>query len=134
MTIQWRKEFSVGNDALDGEHKKIIAMINTLEAAEGRNDEPRVVKTTLADLTDYVGRHFRAEEDAMQLCGYAMLEAHRKTHNDFANIVMGLNKRQSLPATELRALLNKWLTEHIMKIDQDYAASLAAWMAARKKK
>lgn len=134
MTIVWRKELSVGNEALDGEHKKIISMINALETAQGRPDEPRIVKASLVEMADYVGRHFRAEEDAMQLCSYRLLEPHRKTHNDFANTVFGLTKKPNLTADELRALLTKWLTDHIMKVDHDYADSLETWMRSRHKR
>lgn len=137
MSIQWRAALSVSNPALDAEHKKIVAMINALESAEGRPEEERIVKNALAEMGEYVLRHFRAEEDAMSLSGYQLLEPHRKTHNDFAQVVRGLTQRTDLGARELRAILTKWLTEHIMKIDKDYAETVAAWVAemqARKKR
>lgn len=134
MSIQWTNALSVGNPAIDAEHKKIVAMINSLESAEGRPEEERIVKNALAEMGEYVLRHFRAEEDAMSLAGYKLLEPHRKTHNDFTQVVRGLTRRTDLGAQELRMILTKWLTEHIMKVDHDYAETVSTWMAAMQAK
>ena len=133
MTMSWKNEFSVGIQALDGEHKKIINMINALDGAIGRPEEQRIVQQSLSAMAEYVGRHFRAEEDAMHLAGYKLLEPHRKTHNDFTAVVMGLARRKNLEAAELQQILVNWLTEHILKIDKDYAESVSSWMNALKR-
>jgi len=128
--VTWQRQYALGIDKIDSEHRQLVEMISMLEKAEGRHDEAAIARDIVNRIVVYVGRHFRSEEDAMNSAGYPHLEAHRKSHNDFTRRVYELKASQNPDAAEVRKLLMQWLVDHILKADRDYAPYIQKWLAS----
>ncbi|CAA7624589.1 Response regulator (modular protein) [Magnetospirillum sp. LM-5] len=125
----WSDAFSVGNAAIDSDHKAFFEIANLLkgiifEAAESKF----VIESALAMLEEYVAGHFLREEKAMEKIGFQHFEDHRAKHFAFnrkINEVIRLYRGGSLSVAEkLHDLVLKWLASHIMNEDMKFRSLL----------
>ena len=78
--IEWGKEFSVGNAAIDQEHESLIDQINQVYEQLDPPVDGELIESMLADLQDEISTHFALEELLMQEAGFAEYEAHKQDH------------------------------------------------------
>ena len=98
--LTWSNDLAVGNSFIDGDHQKLIDMVNRLHAlmAEGKGKD--VLDKVLHNLITYTQEHFRREEDLMRKMGYPGLEEHKTEHEKLLLQVLELQKKfQSGAAT-----------------------------------
>lgn len=122
--IRWDKTFSVNVLRFDEEHKKIILVINRLNAAMQTNDECEKVSDALNEMTLYARTHFKAEEDYMKSFGYPEYELHKEKHREFSRTTVDfcksvMNGNYNV-AYDLLEYLNQWLANHIQLTDKKY--------------
>jgi hemerythrin-like metal-binding protein len=128
VLIPWGDHLSVGVEAMDGHHKRLVQMINELHAAL-RNRQGMAASTALLkQLNQYVVYHFNAEEVLMERAKYPGLAEHREIHHKFLAAATELERRwiagdKAVPV-ELMRVLQEWLVAHIMKVDKKYGPSL----------
>lgn len=81
--VVWSKEFEVGVELIDRQHRELIDRINKLLAAirEGRGREE--TSEVMRFLQEYVVEHFSAEERFMLRHEYADYEDHKELHDTF---------------------------------------------------
>ncbi len=127
--MQWQDSYSVGEPSLDADHKRLIAIINRIDAAE-RDGAP--VDWVLDELADYVRYHFAREESALERSGYPDLVEHRAGHARFVEWLKTLQRTYQLApdarfylAATVNEYLREWLTHHILESDMAYADHLA---------
>lgn len=60
--IEWKPEYSVGNAAIDDDHKALFSLVEELSTA---GPSGASMEDILSRLDDYVGYHFAREEDFM---------------------------------------------------------------------
>lgn len=122
--IRWDKSFSVNVSRFDEEHKRIILIINKLNAAIQKNDEREKVSDALNEMTSYAISHFKTEEDYMRRFGYPEYEPHKEEHREFTKTTVGFCKSvmngNGNIACELVEYLNQWLANHIQGTDKKY--------------
>ena len=122
--LEWKPEYSVGNEAIDNDHKALFALVKELDTAGPGS-------TSLGDifgrLDDYVQFHFAREEALMERGGYPDLEAHKKEHQEFIDwleVVKLTYQRASesrfMIGDSVNRFLQDWLIEHIMEEDMKY--------------
>ncbi|CAA7626361.1 Response regulator (modular protein) [Candidatus Terasakiella magnetica] len=125
----WSDAFSVGNAAIDSDHKAFFEIANLLkgtvfEAAESKF----VIESALAMLEEYVAGHFLREEKAMAKIGFQYLDDHRAKHFAFnrkINEVIRLYRGGSLSVVaKLHDLVLKWLASHIVNEDMKFKSLL----------
>ena len=119
-TIIWDNTLSVGNDAIDKDHQKLILLLNRTVHHDLSNSE---INEIILDLTRYAQFHFSHEEALMESIGFPELEVHRKQHQQMLKKVERLAgswfRQQGVETlNELRTLLREWLTKHIYESDQ----------------
>jgi len=124
--ITWSEKYSVGINTVDTQHKKLIYLINELNAAlkDGRGDE--VISKTITELIAYTQYHFTTEEKFFKQTGYPEFDEHKMEHEQFVKNVTGyadeFAKKKSLAlAIEVSNFLWTWLSSHILTIDKKYA-------------
>ena len=124
----WRPEYSVHIDAIDRQHRALVAMIRELQEAmeEGRG---RAFQHTLIErLVAYTNVHFSFEENLMSEHGYESLAEHVEQHRLLTSQVVELQKKihdgGAVSNASLMLFLRNWLTDHIMQHDQKYARAL----------
>lgn len=122
--IQWDDSLSVGVARIDDQHRKLIDMINDLDASVNQVWEEEAVFETLTGLFEYVQEHFRTEEELFDRHGYEGGAAHKKEHAAFVGRVLEFHRRiedgGKIVAAELLTYLQEWLLEHIRKSDMKY--------------
>ena len=126
--IEWTEALSVGDSAIDQQHKRLIQIINKLHDAMRSQTAKAVLGELLEQLIAYADEHFSYEESRMQACAYPHLVSHQRLHTELLGQVRDLqtkfNQGKRNMNMELMNFLKAWLTEHIQKTDQRYTPYL----------
>lgn len=131
MSLEWREQLSVGNDAIDTDHKHLIDIINQVEISLAAKDFDHL-KATLDSLSRYSATHFGAEEKIARAVGYPNVA---KLHESHLDLVEKLDQfKQNLsqdwnPAhiESFTVLLRDWLINHVIKEDLLMKPFLTKW-------
>ncbi|MGE5515261.1 MAG: bacteriohemerythrin [Bacteroidota bacterium] len=126
--IEWSDDFSVGNDFLDSQHKKLIVMINTLDDENVSADE---LGEIIFGLLEYAAIHFRDEEKFIVEFSPENVEQHFASHTIFISTAYKFVQRfKNGEALALRQsvyeFLCQWLVQHILVEDMLYKPKIAA--------
>lgn len=121
MLPQWSEEYSVHNETIDAEHRKLFELAHRVEAAANKAANRSEVKEILAEFFNYMRVHFAHEEEYMKSIGYPELPNHKEIHKDFTRNVASLVKN-SHSINDLKENLliiaRDWLVGHIMQEDK----------------
>ncbi len=124
--MEWVSGMSVGIDAIDNEHKMLIAMVAELSDAIDSNNTDEIVLEIFERLEVYVKKHFSREEELMAGINYTRLEAHKKQHQNFTKKISEFKKMlmenySASIAEEVNLFLFNWLTNHILIEDMRFS-------------
>jgi len=124
MSIPWRKEYEIGIESIDVQHRKLIATVNTLSDAIAARESDEQVKGILSELDEYVETHFTYEEELFRKCGYAASEDHEAEHETFRKSLVMFHKqneeRMPLITIEMLGYLEGWFLHHVLVSDRGY--------------
>ncbi|PWC31347.1 bacteriohemerythrin [Azospirillum sp. TSO35-2] len=121
--ITWRRQLSVGQPAIDEDHKHLIEYLNELDAAlETPRFQPIRVAKILVKLLEYTKEHFAREERIMQIVHYPKFDEHVAMHREAVRKVSELSSRFSTEPThenaeKLYKFTADWLVRHIILTD-----------------
>ena len=124
----WSDDLGVGNSFIDGDHKKLITMINNFHDAmeQGRGND--VVGKVLNNLVIYTKEHFGREEAEMQRIKYSRYLMHRLEHDKLIKEVADLQSSFASGKVMLTMTVSKflrdWLLTHIKQTDKLLAEAL----------
>ncbi|MGE8362651.1 bacteriohemerythrin [Pseudomonas sp.] len=124
--LEWSDDLDTGIAVIDGQHRRIVDMINQLHVAQ-QSGRPEGVAQVIEELVDYTISHFAFEEAMLEEAGYIFTKAHKRVHEVFIKRVAGYRARfvQGEDITEeLKSLLGRWLFGHIRNDDQNYVAAV----------
>ncbi|MEW8509180.1 MAG: bacteriohemerythrin [Candidatus Thiodiazotropha sp.] len=126
--VSWDDNLSVGIQAIDDEHQKLLNLINNLQTAVLYPTGESFERQALSELVDYTKIHFEREEKLMSENGYPDYEAHKQQHEEMIGKVSHFleSYEQDREATidELTGFLKTWLVDHIAGTDQKYSQFL----------
>lgn len=119
--------FSLGIPIIDLQHLWLVSTILSLEDA--LNDVTldtfsSEVKTSFTKTLEYVSEHFALEEDVLEHFHYPNLVEHIEGHRAFVSRLaekFSSAENDEVAALGLLQILKKWLVQHILKEDSDYA-------------
>ncbi|MDP2825528.1 MAG: bacteriohemerythrin [Sulfuritalea sp.] len=126
--VSWTPDLSVGIDAIDDQHKRIVDYINQLHEA-GLHQDREAVNRVLEDLVDYTMSHFSFEEAMMEQARYRFAAPHKKVHELFTRRIAECRQRFQQGedvAVEMQSTLIKWLMNHIKHEDMNYSVAVRA--------
>ena len=127
--IVWSDEVAVGNDLIDGEHQKLIGIVNDLYRAVRTGGDAAEVSAAFDAMRSYTSYHFEHEEELMQQTGYAEIEAHTNMHRGFDERLDQMYRKyqagQDRDGEALLGLLGSWWTMHITTADKKLAGFAA---------
>jgi len=135
VPIMWRDQMSVGNDAIDQDHKYLICLINSVELALSHEDTVEHLPIFIGQLVDYTEEHFIREEEIQKKARYMDINEHRREHEDILVKLMDLkqlvatyieNKKQSRLGKEEESVMSEkiislarhWVLDHVLKTDK----------------
>jgi hemerythrin len=131
---EWSNEFNVGIEEIDGEHRKLLELLNQLHDAAKTGDGREVLGRVLDGLMHYVDYHFTHEEEFFLRTNYPGYERHRRQHQALTVTVreirddFQLGGADALPQQVLDFLKN-WLFEHILGSDRAFGVYFNAYQA-----
>lgn len=121
---RWSDKYSVGDAAIDADHKGLFALINALRRADRAAID---VVGIIAKLEDYAAGHFAREEELMKKVGYPGLTQHAEEHERFVEWIDTVKRTYARAAESpfligdmVNDFLIEWLANHIMTEDMKY--------------
>jgi hemerythrin-like metal-binding protein len=119
----WNSSYSVGCDAMDQEHKRMVEIINNLYGAMRQGKGNEVIGSILDGLVEYTKTHFSHEERLMKDAGYPALEEHKREHNSLTEQVMAIldkSRSNGVLSLDVMSFVKEWLVNHIQGSDKLY--------------
>jgi len=121
--IEWDDKFSVLNDEIDEQHKKLILIIEKVATiVSQKNFELSKVLEVVDELDNYVDEHFSSEEALMVKYDYPYMDFQLKEHDKLRKKLEELNvfNHENDPKffNEMLHYLIDWLLDHILKTDK----------------
>jgi hemerythrin-like metal-binding protein len=122
--IKWSKEFSVGIDHFDAEHKVLIKLINDLNDAMLEGKSKSVIGKIITELLEYTEFHFGKEEKEMIGIKYPGYDEQKRMHTMFIDKIKEFKAEfetgETLLSVKIIDFLKDWLLSHIIKVDKKY--------------
>ena len=119
--LDWKPDFSVGNAAVDHEHRQLIELINRIHADIGEGVDRDELASGLGEIYAQIAAHFALEEKAMRDADYAGYEVHKDDHesllDQIADIIDSVELEGSLDERALSSALSLWFSEHFRTHD-----------------
>jgi hemerythrin len=119
--IEWREEFSVGNAAVDREHRELIDAINALHADLAQGAIRVRVVERLGDIYAEIAAHFALEEKMMRDASYDGYGPHKVDHesllDQLADIIDAFELKGTYDEEALSSALDAWFSEHFRTHD-----------------
>ena len=78
--LDWKDSYSIGNEAVDHEHRELIDLINTLHEELTGSGGARAAAAIFGDIYKGISSHFALEEKFMREHGYDQLAEHKGDH------------------------------------------------------
>jgi len=123
--MRWSDDYSVGNHAMDAQHKRLLNLINELDEVIQKGRHLDELTPVLDGIIDYTKTHFHSEEAMLAKLNYPDLVNHKATHAQLIKEVDSLRAEvvSGDPAVMDRILvfLQTWLVGHIVGIDKKYS-------------
>lgn len=120
--IAWSKILSVGVEEIDEDHRKLVGTFNVLNHAVGEGEPPEYVAAILEELINCTVWHFSHEERLMLKYRFEGMEQHKAAHRELIAAARALQaelgKAERGVAEAEIVYLERWLTEHILTVDQ----------------
>lgn len=119
----WKDAYSVGNERLDAQHRKLIETVNALDGDAGLGG-------VLDSLRDYADTHFRDEERLLAATSYPDLDRHHSQHMAFRGWLDGILAAHrsggdaAVSRQDVYAYLKVWLANHLLVYDRAFAEHL----------
>ena len=128
--VAWDPDYSLGIDAMDEDHRKLVELINELTVGLTSERPARHPELTLEALARQAQNHFANEERLMRKHHYPEMLQHKAEHAKLMGQVQTLHAavragRMAL-SKELVTFLEHWVVSHMMGMDKSLAAFLAA--------
>lgn len=119
--IDWKPEFSVGDPAIDHEHRKLIDLVNRAGGAILDGALSPDVEGSLGDLLRAISAHFALEERQMRAAGYDRLAEHKADHERLLDVLRdlmdGASEASGTTSGRLVGALEGWFGEHFQTHD-----------------
>lgn len=131
--IKWSKEYNIGIEYIDQDHKKLLHLLNQFSIAYDYAQCEEFEREALEELVSYTKYHFKREEKLMEDYGYPGFPEHQEEHQAMIDKVeeyveiYNIEGHDSLK--QVTNLLTYWLINHIQESDtqyRDYLVELGA--------
>ena len=120
-SLEWKKKYSIGNAAVDHEHREMIRQITTLyQQLEGPVDAT-TIEAVLGEIHAGISAHFALEERLMRAANYAEYEDHKDDHEDLLDqihdLMDGFAEDPETGRELLQQRMSDWFGRHFSSFD-----------------
>ena len=124
----WTDDLCTGNSFIDGDHRKLISMVNALFDAMEKGQASDIMSKVMHNLIVYTKEHFGREEEEMRRINYAAWISHKSEHTKLIKQVLELKSTMDaggrINVAAVSKFLSDWLRNHILTVDMKLAAAL----------
>ncbi|MDO9630722.1 MAG: hemerythrin family protein [Humidesulfovibrio sp.] len=123
--IEWDEVLSLGDETIDRQHKRLVALINELHSHLDSPDRDAQVMRCLTSMYLYAKEHFWDEEAFMDRVGYPDRAEHAALHCEFVQKTHDLTDHcltDASPCEELLDFLVTWFRNHVAVEDAKLVA------------
>jgi len=128
--LEWDPRYTVHVADIDREHQAWFALINGVHKAVINGTGHDILRTVLAETTQYTFSHFAHEEALMSELDYPESEDHILAHQDLSRRAREFTDRlengQSATMLEFLVFLSEWAKHHTTTIDRKLGAYVQA--------
>lgn len=130
--LDWSDALSIGDAALDAQHRALYELFNAFESALREHAAPTRVAGLLDALEDQARAHFVTEESMMRAWSLddALQQPHRRAHQEFIALLHGARELAAGYSDDVaRSVLNyiaHWLHHHMRSSDARMMAEIDA--------
>ncbi len=114
--IEWKPEYSVGDPAVDHEHRKLIDLVNRTAGAILDRQSDSDIERGFGDLLLAISSHFALEERQMRQARYDELPDHKADHerllDELRDLMDAAGETPEESADHLISALEAWFAEH----------------------
>jgi hemerythrin-like metal-binding protein len=132
---KWSRSLVTGDPVVDEQHRALYALVNDLNASAVLGADKAMLEHSLDRIARYATTHFESEQRLMVQTAYPESGAHIAIHNEFRDNVTDLiaefREGGNTSASQLAAIMETWLSEHITEHDRPLVAHVRAWRAAQ---
>jgi hemerythrin len=120
--LVWKKEFLLGIEPLDRQHKSIFECLLALENSIEKRDPWNVVGWLIADLGNKLAAHISAEETLLEIVAYPGLVSHRAQHGQISTAIKELERAliKSMTSDALVPFFEQWFVCHVLSDDRSF--------------
>lgn len=119
--ITWKPEYSVGNAAVDHEHRELVDLVNATATAILDRRPDADIQKAFGDVLRGISAHFALEEQQMRAHGYDQHDQHKAHHerllDDLRDIMDSADATPDRAADRLVSVLEAWFTTHFKTHD-----------------
>ncbi|MDO8811817.1 MAG: hemerythrin domain-containing protein [Gallionella sp.] len=119
----WTDELSIGNEAIDTEHKNLIVMVNGIEAMIRARDS-FALPQAFEQLEHYLCAHFVDEENVARAIKFPFAknkQEHKHVLKEFQHMKAELVAKDGIwsdaAAEHYSNFLSNWITDHVINED-----------------
>ncbi len=126
--FEWNSNYATGIREIDTQHTYLFALTNRLIRHTAGSTEMESLAHILAELNDYVEKHFSYEESIMEQAGYEHLAEHKQHHvrmRQRLDLYTAELQSGGLTVAELTEFLKSWLKLHILREDIKYIPAVS---------
>lgn len=124
--VLWDDSFSVNVMEIDLQHQKLFDLINSLYESMKKGTGKETLPKIIAELFQYVEKHFSTEEKYFDKFNYPESENHKIEHYNFLKKISEFKKsyeeNQIGLTIDIIIFLQEWLIRHIKVVDKKYSA------------
>lgn len=129
--IVWNDRLSVNIGVLDGDHRRLVGILNELYDSIRDGCGQQIIGSVLDQLMEYMRDHFAREEQLLANTGYPEIDEHRKLHAEATAWIEELREQYRegkavAPSLDAVVYLKDWLFDHILEADHRYISHLNA--------
>lgn len=128
MSITWGEQYKINISEMDNQHKKLVDMVNELDAAMRVGQATKLVEKILDGVLSYANTHFVAEEKLINTRSYPDYSQHKQEHDSFTTKAVTIYKQfkegRRMLSIDIMNFLSSWLTNHILINDKKYGLFL----------
>ncbi len=121
--LKWDTKYSVQNAEIDRQHQEWFALISGFHEALLNGAGKEILRTLLAETTQYTFRHFAHEEELMYEADYPDRQHHIFEHQELANRAREFADRfesgQNATTLEYLVFLADWVKDHTSTTDRE---------------
>jgi hemerythrin len=129
--VNWREEFNIGHKLIDGHHKKLVGILNSLHNFICEDKGQEAIASTLVELHNYTRFHFEEEEKLMKEINFSRLEEHTLEHEkllEVLNLVLiSLKEGKEFKSQRLLEFVRNWVLDHIIEEDRKVGQAYLAY-------